>query len=115
MKTSSATQAPITLQSEREKSASFSLPSLFGTTWEKLQASYYPVIAMTILIGSCISGAAAANLLRTDAPTWQLAVCASLGMFNNTTAIGSMPVKWVVWSFVIATIGNASLIVASLF
>jgi hypothetical protein len=102
------------LKTGQVKTSSFELPRLFGTTWEKLQFNYYAVIAFTLLAGSCIAGAAAANILENGAVTWQLGACAALAMFNNTTAIGNMPVKWVVWSFLIATMGNTILLLINI-
>lgn len=115
MKTISATTGTSTFQGSKEKEVSFSLPAVFGMTWEKLQFNYYSIIVMTLLVGSCVGAIAAANILSTNAPTWQLAACASLAMFNNTTAIGNMSIKWVVWSFVIALIGNTTLIALNIF
>lgn len=94
--------------------ASLDLPRIFGTTWEKLQSNYYSVIVMTILVGSMVSGIAAANLLRVDGPTWELALVAFFGMFNNTTAIGNMSIRWVVWSFVLSLAANILFIAINL-
>jgi hypothetical protein len=93
-----------------EKSQSNSESGIFGVSWETLKFNYYSVIVMTLLVGSCVGAIAAALILDNDAPIWQLAVCATLTMFNNTTAIGSMPVKWVIYSSIIALIGNVILI-----
>lgn len=114
METISVTRKATIQNPTQLKRSSFTLPGVFGTTWEKLQFNYYAIIVMTLLIGSCVGAIAAANILSSGASTWQLALCASLSMFNNTTAIGNMPVKWVVWSFLIALIGNVMLIAVNL-
>lgn len=96
--------------SAQVKTATFSLPQVFGTTWEKLQYNYYSVMVFTIMVSTCIAGVAAAYILGNGAATWQLAACAILALINNTTAIAHMPVKWVVGTFLLSLTGNVVLI-----
>jgi hypothetical protein len=86
-----------------------------GTSWATWQFNYYSVITVTLTVGSIIGAIAAALILNNDSATWQLAACAMLSMFNNTTAIGNLPVKWVLYSHVISVMGNVALILINLF
>ena len=88
--------------------------SLFSKEfWEKLNFSYYGVIPFTLIVGSCIGGIAAATVLAAHGATWQLAAVSFFSMFNNTTAIASMNIKWVSWSFVAGLVVNISMILVN--
>jgi hypothetical protein len=114
MKTLSVNNQSSFINTSSVKNKPFSLVSLFGTTWSELEFNYYSIIVFTLTVSSCIGGAAAAFILSTNAPTWQLAICAGVSMFNNSTAIGHAPVKWVIGSFITSMVLNILLIAINL-
>ncbi len=69
--------------------------SWYGKLIQKLEFSYYGLIAMTITVGSIIGGIAAMFIFQNDAPIWQLALCMAGAMANNVSAIGQAPTRWV--------------------
>lgn len=81
---------------------------------ESLNFSYFGIISMTILVGSIIGGIAAAMILSTNAPIWQLGTCAAVSMGNNAAAIGQAPTKWIVNLFFISIVANGILILMNI-
>ncbi len=79
---------------------------------EKLHFSYFGLISMTILIGSCIGGIAAMYILKDNAPIWQLCINIYLTMASNIAAIGQAPTKWVVNLFGLSVLANIMLLLA---
>jgi len=69
--------------------------SWYSKLIQKLEFSYYGLIAMTITVGSIIGGIAAMFIFQNDAPIWQLGVCMATAMANNVSAIGQAPTRWV--------------------
>jgi len=69
--------------------------SWYGKLVQKLEFSYYGLIAMTITVGSIIGGIAAMFIFQNDAPIWQLALCMAGAMANNVSAIGQASTRWV--------------------
>jgi hypothetical protein len=80
---------------------------------EKLNFSYFGIIAMTITIGSMLGGFAAMSIHAVDAPIWQLALCMSVSMANNVACIGQASTKWVVNIFFLTVIVNTLLIIVN--
>ena len=82
---------------------------------KKLEFSYYGIISMTILIGSCYGAIAAMIVLQNDAPIWQLGVCIFVAMGNNVAAIGQAPLKWVINMFGLCMLISTLLILINVF
>lgn len=82
---------------------------------EKLNFSYFGLIAMTISMGSIIGGIAAMYILENDAPIWQLGLCMAGAMANNVAAIGQAPTRWVVNIFILNFVISALLITINAF
>lgn len=78
---------------------------------EKLNFSYFSIIAMTITIGSILGGFAAMTILQNDAPIWELGIAMALSMANNVVGIGQAPIKWVVNLFFLCVGVNSLLII----
>lgn len=74
--------------------------SWYGKLVQKLEFSYFGLIASTITIGSIIGGIAAMYVLQNNAPIWQLALCMTGAMANNVSAIGQAPTRWVTNIFI---------------
>lgn len=87
--------------------------SSYDRFMEKIKFSYFGIISMTILIGSCLGGITAMVVLKNEAAIWQLGLCMAVSMANNVAAISQAPVKWVVNSFVIGLVVNVLLILAN--
>lgn len=69
--------------------------SWYGKLIQKLEFSYFGLIAMTISVGSIMGGIAAMYIFENDAPIWQLGLCMAGAMANNVSAIGQAPTRWV--------------------
>lgn len=80
---------------------------------EGAKFSYFALISMTILIGSCFGGVAAMYILKNDAPIWVLGINIGISMANNIAAIGQAPAKWVINLFAASIILNALMIAIS--
>ena len=102
--------ATTTLQSDHSSAKSYEATSSYDSLIQRLKFSYFGIISMTILIGSCIGGISAMYILKNDAPIWQLGVCMAAAMANNVSAIGQAPIKWVVNLFLINFVLNLILI-----
>lgn len=81
---------------------------------EKLNFSYFGIIAMTITIGSIIGGVAAMAIFENNGPIWQLGLAMATAMANNVACIGQAPTKWVINLFFLCTGVNALLILMNL-
>lgn len=77
---------------------------------KKAEFSYFGIISMTILIGSCWGAIAAMMVLSNNAPIWQLAACILISMANNVAAIGQAPTKWLLNVFFASMAINTLLI-----
>lgn len=77
---------------------------------KKAEFSYFGLMAMTILIGSCWGSIAAMMILSNNAPIWQLAACILISMANNVAAIGQAPTKWLLNVFIASIAVNTLLI-----
>jgi hypothetical protein len=89
--------------------------SWYGKLINKLDFSYFGLIAMTISIGSIIGGIAAMYIFENDAPIWQLGLCMAGAMANNVAAIGQAPTRWVVNIFILNFVISAFLILINAF
>lgn len=86
--------------------------SFYTRLIEKLNFSYFALISMTILIGSCFGGITAMYLMSDNAPIWQLCVNIYITMASNIAAIGQAPTKWVVNLFGLSMLANTVLLLA---
>lgn len=86
--------------------------SAYARLIESLHFSYFGLISMTILIGSCLGGITAMYVLKDNAPIWQLCINIYLTMASNIAAIGQAPTKWVVNTFLISVLANIVLLLA---
>jgi hypothetical protein len=80
---------------------------------KKLEFSYFGLISFSILLGSIVAGLAAMQVLKNDAPIWQLGMVAAVSMASNTACIGQAPTKWVFNLMIVSLVVNALLILAN--
>ena len=85
--------------------------SWYGKLIQKLEFSYFGLIALTISIGSIMGGIAAMYIFQNNAPIWELGLCMSGAMANNVSAIGQAPTRWVANIFLANFIICATLII----
>jgi hypothetical protein len=97
-----------------ERTNSISLSSRYDQWIETIKFSYYGIISMTMIIGSCLGGIATMYVFQNDAPIWQFVLATAISMANNVAAISQAPMKWVVNIFALTVIINAILIIANL-
>lgn len=81
---------------------------------ENLNFSYFGLIAMAILIGSCLGGVATMKVFENDAPLWQFILSLAITMANLVACISQAPTKWVVNLFAASLLVNATLLLINI-
>src|SRR5688572_23074800 len=76
---------------------------------EGLKFSHFGVMAMAILIGSCLGSIAAMFLFYNGAPIWVFAIGLFASLANLVASIGQAPTKWVVNIFILSVLVNSTL------
>jgi hypothetical protein len=79
---------------------------------EGLKFSHFAVIAMAILVGSCLGSIAAMSVFYHDGPVWAFCIGLFAALGNLVAAIGQAPTKWVVNIFLFSVVVNTLLIFA---
>ena len=97
-----------------QSSISLTLSDRYNQFIEKIKFSYYGIITMTMIIGSCLGGIATMYVFQNDAPIWQFCLVTAISMGNNVAAISQAPMKWVVNMFTLNVIINTILILVNL-
>ncbi len=81
------------------------------TKWlNSLTSYYFGLIAFTITFGSILGGVTAMYISQNHAPIWQMSLCIAAAMGNNVMGIGQAPTKWVINTFMLATLVELVLI-----
>lgn len=99
-------------QNERVQSASLS--AKYSAFIKKLEFSHYAVIAMAILIGSCMGSITTMKVFENNAPLWQFIASLSFTMANLVACIAQAPTKWVVNLFTLSMFVNILLLVINI-
>lgn len=81
---------------------------------DRLENFRYPLMAMTLTVGSCWGSLAIFFLTQNSAPLWHLVLCAVVTMTHNAAAIGVAPMRAVVYSFLLSIGANALIILLNL-
>jgi len=81
---------------------------------QKLEFSYFGLIAMAILIGSCLGSITTMKIFENHAPDWQFIVSLGITMANLVACISQAPTKWVVNLFTLSILVNAILLIVNL-
>ena len=74
----------------------------------------YPLMAMTLTIGSCWASIAIMFLTQNDGPLWQLTLCAMVTMAHNAAAIAVAPMRAVIYTFILSIGVNAAILFMNL-
>ncbi len=99
---------------QNEKVQSASLTAKYNLFIKKLEFSHYGIIAMAILIGSCLGSITTMKVFENNAPLWQFIVSLGFTMANLVTCIAQAPTKWVVNLFTASLLVNILLLVVNL-
>jgi hypothetical protein len=91
-----------------------SLTSRYNRFIKSLEFSYFGIIAMAILIGSCLGSVATMKIFENDAPFWQFVLSLGITMANLVACISQAPMKWVVNLFAASLLVNSVLLLLSL-
>jgi hypothetical protein len=89
--------------------------SAYGRLIESLKFSHFGLIAMAILIGSCLGSVATMKIFQNYAPTWQFVLSLGVTMANLVACIAQAPTKWVVNLFVLSLFVNTVLLLINIF
>ncbi len=87
-----------------------SLATRYDSFIERLKFSHFGIMAMAILIGSCLGSIAAMYLFANGAPIWVFAIGLFASLANLVACIGQAPTKWVVNMFILSVVVNLVLI-----
>jgi len=81
---------------------------------KKLEFSYFGLIAVAILVGSCLGSAATMKIFENNAPFWQFVLSLGITMANLVACISQAPTKWVVNLFGAGLVINTVLLAVNL-
>lgn len=82
----------------------------YNSLIKRLEFSHFSVIAMALLIGSCMGGITTMKIFQNHAPDWQFIVSLGFAMANLVACIAQAPTKWVVNLFVACMLVNGILL-----
>jgi hypothetical protein len=91
-----------------------SLASRYSVFIKKLEFSYFGIIAMAILISSCLGGITTMQIFEHNAPLWQFIVSLGFTMANLVACLSQAPMKWVVNLFAASLLVNTVLLLLNL-
>jgi hypothetical protein len=91
-----------------------SLASRYNVFIKKLEFSYFGIIAMAILISSCLGSIATMKIFEHNAPLWQFIVSLGFTMANLVACISQAPMKWVINLFAASILVNTVLLLLNL-
>lgn len=91
-----------------------SLSARYNLFIKKLEFSHFGIIAMAILIGSCLGSITTMKIFENHAPDWQFIVSLGITMANLVACISQAPTKWVVSLFTASIVVNTLLLVINL-
>ena len=77
---------------------------------KNLEFSHFSVIAMALLIGSCMGGITTMKIFQNHAPDWQFILSLGFAMANFVACIAQAPTKWVVNLFLACMLVNGALL-----
>ena len=99
-----------TLTKSFSESSASTGASAYDRFIESIRFSYFGIICITGLVGSCLGGITAMYVLQDHAPIWQLCINIYITMASNIAAIGQAPLKWVVGIFSLSVLTNIVLL-----
>jgi hypothetical protein len=82
---------------------------------ESLNFSHFGLIAMSILVSSCLGSVATIKIFENGAPVWQFIISLGFTMANLVACISQAPTKWVVNLFGASLLVNTILLLLNLF
>jgi hypothetical protein len=77
---------------------------------ESVKFSHFAIMAMAILIGSCLGSVAAMLLFYNGAPLWVFIIALFASLANLVVSISQSPTKWMVNTFILSVLVNLVLI-----
>jgi len=95
-------------------SQTISLATRYDRFIAKLEFSYFALIAMVILIGSCYGGITTMQIFKNNAAIWEFVLAVSFTMASLVACLGQSPTKWVVNLFAASLFVNTILLLANI-
>lgn len=86
------------------------LSNRYNAFIKEIEFSHYGIIAMAILIGSCLGSITTMQIFQQGAPLWQFIVSLAFTMANLVACIAQAPTKWVVNFFAACILVNGILL-----
>lgn len=90
------------------------LASRYNQFIKRIEFNYFAIIAMAILISSCLGSVATMKIFENAGPLWMFILSLAVTMANLAACISQASTKWVVNLFSLSVLVNAILLVANL-
>ena len=90
------------------------LASRYQLFIKKIELSYFGIIAMAILISSCLGGITTMKIFENVGPLWMFILSLTVTMSNLVACISQAPTKWVVSLFTLSVLVNTVLLIVNL-
>lgn len=87
---------------------------LYTRLINRLEFSYFGLIAMSILISSCLGGITTMQIFETDAPLIEFILSVSFTMALLVACLSQAPTKWIVNLFALSILVNTVLLIINL-
>lgn len=88
--------------------------SLYARLIKRLEFSYFGLIAMSILISSCLGGITTMQIFEHDAPLIEFILSVSFTMTVLVACLSQAPAKWIVNLFTLSILVNTVLLIINL-
>ena len=90
------------------------LASRYNSFIKKIEFSYFAIIAMAILISSCLGSITTMKIFENAAPLWMFILSLAVTMANLVACISQAPTKWVINLFTLSVFVNTVLLIVNL-
>ncbi|PBQ33734.1 hypothetical protein CNR22_18760 [Sphingobacteriaceae bacterium] len=109
MTTLTKTYNPSHSNAQTDHSATF-----YARLIKKLEFSYFGLIALSILISSCLGGITTMQIFEHDAPLIEFILSVSFTMAVLVACLSQAPAKWIVNLFTLSILVNTVLLIINL-
>lgn len=90
------------------------LASRYNQFIQKIEFSHFAVIAMSILISSCLGSITTMKIFENVGPLWMFILSLAATMANLIACIAQAPAKWVINLFTLSVVINTALLIVNL-
>lgn len=88
--------------------------SRYNAFIKKIEFNHFAILAMAILVGSCLGSITTMAIFENNAPIWQFMLGLAFTMANLVACIAQAPTKWVVNLFGASLVVNTLLLLINI-